>query len=71
MFSFADDLLMISLWIFFRERTNQLYDKSLPSHSGGDANATAELDNAAERVPEDLAGRVCYELEPLVDSLWI
>ncbi|KAF6716083.1 Deleted in malignant brain tumors 1 protein [Oryzias melastigma] len=52
-----------------RERTNQLYDKSLPSHSGGDANATAELDNAAERVPEDLAGRVCYELEPLVDSL--
>ncbi|XP_019740552.1 scavenger receptor cysteine-rich type 1 protein M130-like isoform X1 [Hippocampus comes] len=31
------------------------------------ADMTAEADNA-ERVPEDLAGRVCYELEPLVLS---
>ncbi|XP_077443685.1 scavenger receptor cysteine-rich type 1 protein M130-like isoform X2 [Stigmatopora argus] len=34
------------------------------------AEAEAESENAAdaERVPEDLAGRVCYELEPLVFS---
>uniref|UniRef100_A0A3P9GXQ0 Soluble scavenger receptor cysteine-rich domain-containing protein SSC5D n=1 Tax=Oryzias latipes TaxID=8090 RepID=A0A3P9GXQ0_ORYLA len=52
-----------------RERTNQLYERSLPSNSGEHANATTEADNVAEKVPEDLAGRVCYELEPLVDSL--
>lgn len=69
MLSFVDDLLMLTVWIFFRERTNQLYDRSLPSNSGEDTNATAEADNVAEKVPEDLAGRVCYELEPLVDSL--
>lgn len=28
----------------------------------------ADLDNSVERDPEDLAGRVCYELEPLVVS---
>ncbi|XP_034755884.1 deleted in malignant brain tumors 1 protein-like [Etheostoma cragini] len=28
----------------------------------------ADADNVVERVPEDLAGRVCYELEPLVLS---
>ncbi|XP_031177501.1 scavenger receptor cysteine-rich type 1 protein M130-like isoform X1 [Sander lucioperca] len=28
----------------------------------------ADVDNSVERVPEDLAGRVCYELEPLVLS---
>ncbi|CAJ1078187.1 scavenger receptor cysteine-rich type 1 protein M130-like [Xyrichtys novacula] len=27
---------------------------------------TAEVENSVERAPEDLAGRVCYELEPLV-----
>lgn len=30
--------------------------------------ADVDIDNAAERDPEDLAGRVCYELEPLVLS---
>lgn len=29
-------------------------------------NADVDLDNTVERVPEDLAGKVCYELEPLV-----
>ncbi|XP_070705976.1 scavenger receptor cysteine-rich type 1 protein M130-like [Pempheris klunzingeri] len=31
-------------------------------------NVDADSDNPVERVPEDLAGRVCYELEPLVLS---
>ena len=30
--------------------------------------ADVDLNNPVERVPEDLAGRVCYELEPLVLS---
>lgn len=29
-------------------------------------NSDIDSDNAVERVPEDLAGKVCYELEPLV-----
>lgn len=37
-------------------------------HSRGpeDKDVDAEFNNTADRVPEDLAGRVCYELEPLV-----
>ncbi|XP_072298074.1 scavenger receptor cysteine-rich type 1 protein M130-like isoform X2 [Eucyclogobius newberryi] len=31
-----------------------------------DKNADVDSDNTVERVPEDLAGRICYELEPLV-----
>ncbi|XP_022624421.1 deleted in malignant brain tumors 1 protein-like [Seriola dumerili] len=33
-----------------------------------DKSADVDFDNSVERVPEDLAGRVCYELEPLVVS---
>lgn len=41
-----------------------------PGYSSGqeEKKADAESDNTVERVPEDLAGRVCYELEPLVLS---
>ncbi|XP_070844265.1 scavenger receptor cysteine-rich type 1 protein M130-like [Chaetodon trifascialis] len=38
------------------------------SRSPEDKKADADSDNNVERVPEDLAGRVCYELEPLVVS---
>lgn len=31
-----------------------------------DKKTNGDQDNSVERVPEDLAGRVCYELEPLV-----
>ncbi|XP_061668559.1 scavenger receptor cysteine-rich type 1 protein M130-like [Syngnathoides biaculeatus] len=33
-----------------------------------DKTAEVDAENSVERLPEDLAGRVCYELEPLVDS---
>ncbi|XP_034062819.1 deleted in malignant brain tumors 1 protein-like [Gymnodraco acuticeps] len=36
------------------------------THSPGQDENNAEVDNSVERIPEDLAGRVCYELEPLV-----
>ncbi|KAK7906857.1 hypothetical protein WMY93_015469 [Mugilogobius chulae] len=36
------------------------------NHVLEDKNADVDSDHRAERVPEDLAGRVCYELEPLV-----
>ncbi|XP_077367551.1 SH3 domain-binding glutamic acid-rich-like protein 2 isoform X2 [Festucalex cinctus] len=36
----------------------------VPAEKSGDVDS----ENAPERVPEDLAGRVCYELEPLVLS---
>ncbi|KAG7509550.1 hypothetical protein JOB18_047524 [Solea senegalensis] len=38
------------------------------SSSPEEKSTDVELDNSVERVPEDLAGRVCYELEPLVFS---
>ncbi|XP_044025482.1 deleted in malignant brain tumors 1 protein-like isoform X2 [Siniperca chuatsi] len=38
------------------------------SHRLEDKKADVDSDNSVERVPEDLAGRVCYELEPLVLS---
>lgn len=37
-------------------------------HGLEDKKADVDSENAVERVPEDLAGRVCYELEPLVLS---
>ena len=36
------------------------------THSPGQEENNADVDNSVERIPEDLAGRVCYELEPLV-----
>ncbi|XP_047429618.1 deleted in malignant brain tumors 1 protein-like [Mugil cephalus] len=45
-----------------RDRTNQVYD-SRHTQSPEDKNAEAD---SVETVPEDLAGKVCYELEPLV-----
>ncbi|KAF1388465.1 hypothetical protein PFLUV_G00090490 [Perca fluviatilis] len=43
-------------------QVNENAQSRSPEHS------TADVDNSVERVPEDLAGRVCYELEPLVLS---
>nr|XP_046228271.1 deleted in malignant brain tumors 1 protein-like [Scatophagus argus]XP_046228272.1 deleted in malignant brain tumors 1 protein-like [Scatophagus argus] len=60
----------------FEERSNATFDGrghnsrvNEHGHSPGleEKKADADSDNA-ERVPEDLAGRVCYELEPLVLS---
>ncbi|XP_069014405.1 scavenger receptor cysteine-rich domain-containing protein DMBT1-like [Embiotoca jacksoni] len=50
-----------------RDRSNQIYEPER-SPSPKDTNAEVDSDNTVERVPEDLAGRVCYELEPLVLS---
>uniref|UniRef100_A0A8C6Q6N0 Soluble scavenger receptor cysteine-rich domain-containing protein SSC5D n=1 Tax=Nothobranchius furzeri TaxID=105023 RepID=A0A8C6Q6N0_NOTFU len=49
-----------------RERTNQIYERRQHS-SPVTTNSGVESEGVVERVPEDLAGRVCYELEPLVD----
>lgn len=38
------------------------------SSSLEDKKTVVDSENPAENVPEDLAGRVCYELEPLVLS---
>ncbi|KAK5853043.1 hypothetical protein PBY51_006865 [Eleginops maclovinus] len=38
------------------------------SRSPGQEENNTDGDNSVERIPEDLAGRVCYELEPLVFS---
>ncbi|XP_036941411.1 deleted in malignant brain tumors 1 protein-like isoform X1 [Acanthopagrus latus] len=48
-------------------RTTQV-NENVYSRSPVEKKADADLDNSVERVPEDLAGRVCYELEPLVLS---
>ncbi|XP_035534569.1 deleted in malignant brain tumors 1 protein-like [Morone saxatilis] len=57
------------------ERTNAAFDgrahntqvkEHEPSRGPEDKKADVDTDNSVERVPEDLAGRVCYELEPLV-----
>ncbi|KAF1376550.1 hypothetical protein PFLUV_G00212640 [Perca fluviatilis] len=45
---------------------NTQVNENAQSHSPEHNNA--DVDNSVERVPEDLAGRVCYELEPLVLS---
>ncbi|XP_041660917.1 scavenger receptor cysteine-rich type 1 protein M130-like [Cheilinus undulatus] len=57
------------------ERSNGAYDGrardtrvSEPVHSPIPEDKNVDVDNSVERVPEDLAGRVCYELEPLVLS---
>ncbi|XP_051792906.1 uncharacterized protein LOC110964340 [Acanthochromis polyacanthus] len=50
-----------------RERSNQLYEPG-PSRSSVEKATEEDSENGVDRVPEDLAGRVCYELEPLVVS---
>ncbi|KAM6992566.1 scavenger receptor cysteine-rich type 1 protein M130-like [Tautogolabrus adspersus] len=57
------------------ERSNGAYDGrarntqvSEPAQSQVPDDKNVDVDNSVERVPEDLAGRVCYELEPLVLS---
>uniref|UniRef100_A0A3Q1HEN8 Soluble scavenger receptor cysteine-rich domain-containing protein SSC5D n=1 Tax=Anabas testudineus TaxID=64144 RepID=A0A3Q1HEN8_ANATE len=49
-----------------RDQNNQMNEYVERGRGQGDKNADVEFDNTVERVPEDLAGRVCYELEPLV-----
>ncbi|XP_030577946.1 deleted in malignant brain tumors 1 protein-like [Archocentrus centrarchus] len=49
-----------------RERNNQVYEPYCPSPE--QKKADVDPDGNVERAPEDLAGRVCYELEPLVVS---
>lgn len=53
--------------ISFRNRSTQAYERQY-SRSLEEKNADVDFDNTAEKVPEDLAGRVCYENEPLVLS---
>ncbi|XP_042247333.1 scavenger receptor cysteine-rich type 1 protein M130-like [Thunnus maccoyii] len=50
-----------------RNRNTQVNERG-QSHTSEDKIADLDSDNTVERVPEDLAGRVCYELEPLVLS---
>ncbi|XP_061602330.1 deleted in malignant brain tumors 1 protein-like [Cololabis saira] len=52
-----------------RERTNQVYELGQNSRRLEEKNPNVDSENNVEKTPEDLAGRVCYELEPLVDSL--
>lgn len=51
-----------------RERTNQLYERQQRTDTTKAVSTIPDSDSNVEKVPEDLAGRVCYELEPLVDS---
>lgn len=53
--------LLITLRIH-NTQVNENAQSRSPEHNN------ADVDNSVERVPEDLAGRVCYELEPLVLS---
>ncbi|XP_062293821.1 deleted in malignant brain tumors 1 protein-like [Scomber scombrus] len=50
-----------------RNRNTQMNERA-ESQISEDKIADFDSDNVVERVPEDLAGRVCYELEPLVLS---
>ncbi|XP_028253060.1 deleted in malignant brain tumors 1 protein-like isoform X2 [Parambassis ranga] len=47
--------------------STQAYERQY-SRSLEEKNTDVDSDNTAEKVPEDLAGRVCYENEPLVLS---
>lgn len=63
-------MIIIAIFVLFvlsfRERNNQLYEPCTPSPE--QSKTDADTDSNAERAPEDLAGKVCYELEPLVVS---
>lgn len=58
-------IAIVTLLISLRDPSVQVKEHG---HSSGldDKKADADQDNTVERGPEDLAGRVCYELEPLV-----
>ncbi|CAN9507407.1 unnamed protein product [Ophioblennius macclurei] len=52
-----------------RDRNNPMYDRAFSdTPEDKTADEAGDPDNAAEADAEDLAGRVCYELEPLVFS---
>ncbi|XP_017282854.1 deleted in malignant brain tumors 1 protein [Kryptolebias marmoratus] len=50
-----------------RERTNQMYETKRHNDDPKASNSGVESERVVEKVPEDLAGRVCYEQEPLID----
>lgn len=57
------------------DRSNRIFDgrdhnsqEKVHEPDPGPEERKDEPDNSVEKVPEDLAGRVCYELEPLVFS---
>lgn len=56
-------LIAIVLLIPLSARNTQENEQK---HSPGQDENNADVDNSVERIPEDLAGRVCYEREPLV-----
>lgn len=58
---------IVTLLISLRDPNTQV-NEHRQSHGLEDKKANVASDNSVERVPEDLAGRVCYELEPLVLS---
>lgn len=60
-------IAIITLLISLRDRNSRVNEPGL-CHGLEDKKADVDSENAVERVPEDLAGRVCYELEPLVLS---
>lgn len=62
-----DTPLVTTLLVFFRDHNSRVNEHA---HSHGPENKKADVnpENRVEGVPEDLAGRVCYELEPLVLS---
>ncbi|MEQ2316575.1 hypothetical protein AMECASPLE_033859 [Ameca splendens] len=51
-----------------RERTNQSYERVQHTDRIKAMSTNPDSESIAEKAPEDLAGRVCYELDPLVDS---
>lgn len=51
-----------------RDRNTRVSEPVGHSFAQEDKSADVDFDHSVERVPEDLAGRVCYELEPLVVS---
>ncbi len=60
-------IAIVTLLISLRDGSTQVkgHGHSRPLE---DKTADVDSDNSVEKVPEDLAGRVCYELEPLVLS---
>lgn len=61
-------LAIVTLLVSVRDHNTQVNDRVGQSHSSEDRSDDGDFDNSIETVPEDLAGRVCYELEPLVLS---
>ncbi|GLD59781.1 deleted in malignant brain tumors 1 protein-like protein [Lates japonicus] len=51
-----------------RDHNAQVNEHTGHSHGSADKSVDVDSENCVEKVTEDLAGRVCYELEPLVLS---